>query len=417
MESIGRHALRTVVIVGTFTLLGTAWMAVRHSGNAEATPAYARRYGLECTSCHSPNPPRLNNVGMVFRRSGFRLPDADENGKLQLKTIAAHGIGDAMAVAAQIDGHHDQTVAPGASRSGFELSEVELIMGTAVGDRYSTQVLYIPYNDASESELENAEFQVNLGKPESQFIARAGLMQPLVWQKAGHGSMSLSSPLILDEGSPAPIGSFAGPGLGHMLAGGEAGYMFTNLKQGKLMTTMVSAAALNGFSLDGGAARQHPGDGTDLLVQATQLFGSRNTVNAFHYDGRTILAYDVTGAISQRDKFTRTGLTGSFAPVDPIDLAAGYAMGEDKSDELGSKLKSRGYYGEVTGQIMPYWVAMYRHDEFDPNTDAGGDLLRADVVSTTYLLNQTLFLTAEYDQRQVGAEKQHTYLARVRFVY
>jgi hypothetical protein len=418
MNAIDRYGMRSVVLTGILALAGTIGVSMRHTGIAEATPAYARRYGLECTSCHSPNPPRLNNVGMVFRRSGFRLPDADESGKLELKAVAASGIGDAMAVAGQIDGHHDQVVEPGASRSGYQLSEVELIMGTAVGERYSTQVLYIPYNDAGESELENAEFQVNLGKPEGQFIVRGGLMQPLVWQKAGHGSMSMSSPLILDEGAPAPIGSFAGPGLGRMLAGIEAGYMLTSLKQGHLMSSMVSVAALNGFTAGGDAAREHSGDGQDVLVQATQLFGSRNTVNAFYYDGHTVLSQGfVTPGDSLRDRYTRMGLTGNYAPIDRIDLAAGYAAGEDKSDELGGKLKSRGYYGEVTGQILPYWVAMYRHDEFDPDTDTADDLLRAETISTTYLVDKTVFLTAEYEQHQAGTEKLHTYLARIRFVY
>jgi len=417
MNPFRHHELRLVVFTLVLSATGTAWLAARHAAPAEATPAYARRYGLECTSCHSPLPPRLNTVGMVFRRAGFRLPDADDNGKLQLKTIAAHGIGDAMAVAAQLDGHHDQAVAPGTSRTGAELSEVEMIMGTAVGDRYSTQVLFIPWNDASESELENAEAQMNLGPPESQFIVRAGLAQPLVWQKAGHGSMSLSSPLILDEGSAAPIGSFAGPGLGHMLTEVEAGYMRTRLVAGHITSTLASVAALNGFTADGSAARQHSGDGADVLIQGTQLFGSRNTVNAFYYDGHAVIVPGATGADSLRDRFTRFGLTGNYAPIDAIDVAAGFGTGRDRSDELGRKVTNRGYYGEVTGQIRQYWIAMYRHDEFDPDRDASGDLLKADVVSTTYLVDKTVFLTLEYDQRQSGSEKSHTYLGRVRFVF
>jgi hypothetical protein len=280
-------------------------------------------------------------------------------------------------------------------------------------------MLFIPYNDAGESELENAEVQANYGKPESQLILRGGKMQPLVWQKAGHGSMTASSPLILDESSPAPVGDFAGPGLSHMLAGMEVGYMATRLQQGHLMSTMLSVAAMNGFTPDGSDARTHPGDGVDLLGQATELIGSRNTANLFYYDGHTVV--DPEGVLPApgpfREDFTRYGVTGSFAPLDRIDLAAGYAGGQDKSQQLARTVKTNGYYGEVTGEILPRWVATYRYDSVDPDTDTGDDTISDHVLGTTYLLDSTLFLSAEYREIQFGSSKSHGVLGRIRLLY
>jgi hypothetical protein len=407
--------MRSLLLAGSAAWVALGWLAFRDSKNVEATPAYARRYDVECQTCHSPNPPRLNNVGMVFRRSGFRLPDADESGKLTLKVMPAHTIGEAMAIAGQIDGNIVQTPDPGTSKSSFQLSEVELIAGTSIGDRYSAQMLFIPYNDAGESELENAEFQLNYGRPESQVIVRGGKMQPLVWQKAGHGSMTASSPLILDESSPAPVGDFAGPGLSHMLAGVEVGYMATRLQQGRLTSTMLSVAALNGFNPDGSDARTHPGDGVDILAQATELIGSRNTANVFYYDGHTVIAPLGPGPF--RDDYTRYGLTGNFAPVDRIDLSAGYSGGQNKSQQLARTVKMNGYYGEVTGEILPRWVATYRYDSVDPDTDTSDDTISDHVLGTTYLLDSTVFLSAEYQEIKIGTEKSHGYLGRIRLVY
>ena len=44
-------------------------------GVGEAIPAYARQLHASCRMCHNPVPPRLNNVGILFKRMGYRLPD------------------------------------------------------------------------------------------------------------------------------------------------------------------------------------------------------------------------------------------------------------------------------------------------------------------------------------------------------
>jgi hypothetical protein len=419
MTTNTRWWLRMLLFAGGAALVGLAWYAARAPRTADATPAYARRYGIECGTCHSPLPPRLNNVGMVFRRSGFRMPDADENGKLTMKNVQARGIGDAMSFAPQMSGSIVQSPEPGASVSSFGLSEVELIAGTAIGDRYSAQMMFMPLNGAGESELEDAEFQMNYGPPGNQWVVRAGKMQSLVWQKAGHGSVTQSLPLILDESSPAPIGDFAGPGLGMKLTGMEVGYMATTLKKGHLLSTMVSVAALNGFTPEGEAARSHVGDGVDILAQATQLFGSSNTANVFYYDGHTIV--DQEGALLPpgpfHDDFNRYGVTANVAPVERIDLAGGYAAGQDKSEELGRTVTMNGYYGEVTGEVLPHWTATYRYDGIDPDTDTGGDLIHDHVFGTTYLLDSTVFLSVEYQELTVGSMKSHAIAGRIRLLY
>jgi hypothetical protein len=407
--------MSVVALIVTSCTVITAVAAWR---DAQATPAYARRFGVECATCHSPNPARLNNVGMVFRRAGFRLPDADESGNLTLKAMPAHTIGEALAIAGQADYNLTQSGSPGTSKSSAQLSEVELIAGTSIGEKYSAQALLIPYNDEGSFNLENFEFQMNSGKPADQWIVRMGLAQPLLWQKGGHGSMTQSAPLILDEGAASPIGSFAGPGLGTMLPLAEVGFMHTKLEKGKLMSTWVSLAATNGYQGDGASARVHAGDGTDVLVQATQLMGSRNTANAFYYNGHT--AYDTEDPAvvgTSRDRFDRYGVTASFAPMDPLDLVAGYVGGQDKSDELGLTLKTSGYYAELTGTIMPHWIACYRYDSVDPDTKTSKDSITANTLGTTYLLDDAVFLSAEWQEREQNSVKSHGVLARIRILY
>ncbi len=63
-----------ILIILTGVLLAT----VRDS---EAIPAWARKYGVDCSLCHYPAVPRLSSFGQKFRWAGYRMPD--EFGKEQ----------------------------------------------------------------------------------------------------------------------------------------------------------------------------------------------------------------------------------------------------------------------------------------------------------------------------------------------
>jgi hypothetical protein len=75
------------------------------------------------------------------------------------------------------------------------------------------------------------------------------------------------------------------------------------------------------------------------------------------------------------------------------------------------------YYGEITGEILPHWVATYRYDSVNPDTDTDGVKISDNVLGTTFLLESTVFLSAEYQEIKVGDEKTHGVLARIRMLY
>jgi hypothetical protein len=64
VAQLGKHFLTTALVV-TFLLLST-------SRNANALPAFARKYGLRCSACHE-SWPILNNFGLKFRDNGYQL--------------------------------------------------------------------------------------------------------------------------------------------------------------------------------------------------------------------------------------------------------------------------------------------------------------------------------------------------------
>src|SRR5271165_7165901 len=45
---------------------------------ADAIPAFSRKYGTSCSTCHS-DFPKLNDFGKAFKDAGFKFPKDDES--------------------------------------------------------------------------------------------------------------------------------------------------------------------------------------------------------------------------------------------------------------------------------------------------------------------------------------------------
>ena len=65
---------------------------------AEAIPAFARKYQVDCTVCHT-RYPRLNNFGERFLENGYQMPGTEDGGivrKMQLGNVALDDISNYM---------------------------------------------------------------------------------------------------------------------------------------------------------------------------------------------------------------------------------------------------------------------------------------------------------------------------------
>lgn len=62
--------------VSTIVVMGIL-LSLLFPATSEAIPAFARKYDLSCTSCHT-NPPRLNAFGEAFHMAGFQIPMTTE---------------------------------------------------------------------------------------------------------------------------------------------------------------------------------------------------------------------------------------------------------------------------------------------------------------------------------------------------
>jgi|GEM_PF-6526945 len=410
-----RNSLQSKFIAILLLIAAVACFSV----TAEAIPAFARQLNVKCQTCHFPNPPRLNNVGLVFRRMGFRLPDADDNGNLIFKTPDLPSAVAFGSVIAEIEAAIDKN-APSEteSRSNLTLGEVALFSAHALPDNLSYWLLFLPRNDEGDAELEFGEMQYNFGKATDTFHVRGGKFLTLWWQKMNDEKITLNSPLAMDEASPAAIGSFSGYGLGISQSGGEFGYTHTSLVDGKLSSTILSASVLNGVNPEGEGAIQRSGDNFDFLAQGYHLFGSANSVGGFYYHGNTKFNGEEDPESVFKDTFDRYGLVGNYWIQGRVAAVAGLIGGKDKSTELGETINNRGWFLEADVSASPKWSFSYRHDEADPDTDISGDQIKADTFSTRIHPVDNVFLTLEYyTTKPDQEERDYSFVALVTLAY
>jgi hypothetical protein len=384
---------------------------------ADAVPPFKRKFAMECTTCHTPIPPRLNNLGVVFKQLGYRLPDADEEGRLILRDVPATTWKDVLTFIA--DGRFsDRSFEPGLGgatiktrRGSFE--GVVLFAGGTFGQGYSYTLMSMTDDDAR-SQLTDWRLQYSQGPPTSVWTVRVGQFNPLLWQKGGYQRLTLSAPLVLNR--RVPLAGFAGFRLLENQRGIEVGYHRTALQEaGELRQFSVTLGLFNGVDRQGRGDKAFlVGDeGRNLTAQAVYLWGSDNTVSVFYSRGSTRLPG------LPKARYSRLGVAGNLRLLEetttPLDLLAGYVYGRDKT--VGASATSRGWF--IEAEISPYERTVFaiRYDLFDPNTRQSGDGLKGITLSATHQLNDRLFVTLEFQRIRQGLDNDRRLLLQVRFAY
>ena len=122
---------------------GTAGRA--HSA---AIPAWARKYNMNCSSCHYPAAPRLNATGIAFRWAGYRMPE-EIGEKADLGPIANY-----LAVRGKIGYEVDKTSGEPASRSQLTQPNVTVFYSGSVGRNYSANVEFARDEEEVEASIQ-----------------------------------------------------------------------------------------------------------------------------------------------------------------------------------------------------------------------------------------------------------------------
>jgi hypothetical protein len=164
-------------------VLAALGFAVLAPQPAQAIPAFARKFGLKCYSCHT-IPPALNKTGYTFKRLGYRMPPDEMDGSKPAPKISEldknikFSITNSLALIGQGSFTADKTKGDGitpTSSTSFNLDEVAMFAAGSVPDSGFSYFTHFELSQGGGSPfLEQAVLGYTAGRANSSFFVKAG---------------------------------------------------------------------------------------------------------------------------------------------------------------------------------------------------------------------------------------------------
>ncbi|NPV49535.1 MAG: hypothetical protein HPY69_21530, partial [Armatimonadetes bacterium] len=111
---------------------------------ANAAPVFARKYGFNCTMCHS-NFPRLNDFGQRYRNNGYQLPGREDDEQTVLEGPAP------IAARTSAGYNYDKFTNDDEAEdiNQFQLNGLDLLSGGLIARNIGYFAIYVPEMEAS----------------------------------------------------------------------------------------------------------------------------------------------------------------------------------------------------------------------------------------------------------------------------
>jgi hypothetical protein len=282
--------------------------------HTQATPAFARKYRLSCTTCHSPSIPKLKEYGDSFAGNGFRLEDEEAPryyvpaGDEKLSLIRD------FPLATRFDGFLTYNVNNN-ERADFQSPYIiKLLTGGELSDRLSYYFYFLFYERGEVAGVEDAFLMYNniFGIDFDVYLGQFQVSDPLYKRELR---------LTLEDYRPyiAQIGT-SGINLKY-----DKGVMLTlGLESG----TSIVAEIINGNGIV--VAENHVFDNDkykNVMGRITQDIGDQLSIGAFGYYGKEALANTAGMEITNKALIFGPDLT--YAPSLMFEVNLQYIMRED----------------------------------------------------------------------------------------
>jgi hypothetical protein len=366
-------------IVPVLAALGFAVLAPQP---AQAIPAFARKYGLKCYSCHT-IPPALNKTGYTFKRLGYRLPPDEMDGSKPAPKISEldknikFSITNSLALIGQGSFSVDKTKGDGispTSTSSFNLDEVAMFAAGSVPDSGFSYFTHLELSQGGSSPfLEQAVLGYTAGRANSSYFVKAGQMHV----QEGEGTRAAMFYNLFPE--PAPLLTNTSPinfTLDQHPMGVNVGYTWASnyFKQ----VFAVSAKVTNGLNADGSEVLVNSTrNSKDYWFDADYWFGPDGGVTFMTYRGTKdqVQNQGADDEFTFRPTIRRYGVFGNYLFFDKLDLLGGYLRSNDDwQDAAGGKttrFTSNGYRAEADYYVQRGFAVMARYDRMKQSI-AGG---------------------------------------------
>lgn len=371
---------------------------------AQAMPNWARKYGIECSVCHT-TVPSLTRAGYLFRSAGFRMPDEyGQNAKFNgLKDMYAARIREEYRIK-QVTGGTSPS-----DTNGFAFHELTFYpISGAIGKWWAAES-ELTFAVDEHTEVENAYVKAAYPHKDWLFTARAGIFHPFEGYGASDRPVSNIRPLF--QVQHAKNGSFdTGTQIWNQdQQGAELGASYKD--------TRLTLAILNGFAFSTDSAGNVTGNanganGTvpgstdadknkrDYLLFLNHLIGDKAALSAEYLNGNTTITRDTAGntVTAFNNNYWRSAFYGNYKVLgDKLDVLAGYELGRDHYIGPGDAssdgtFMNNGWFGEFRSKLADHFTAGFRYDTFKPNRSANDNRLQAYTLTGAIPFNEIKFL-------------------------
>lgn len=371
-------------------------VAMMVPSGAHAIPAWARKYNMNCSGCHSPAVPRLNAKGFAFKWAGYRMPEEiGENAEVKQ-------LSDYLAARFRFRYNWRKTEEKRTDVNSFALNDATIFAGGAVGKWFGAFLEY--EHAADEVELTNNVYGV-WGKEKSFGGVRFGQMHWLL-----RGAVA---------GFDRPTGISTPTPLANRLTKGGVPFNFGTDQLGLeafyvINKNRLSVEVLNGINEEGKGDEGGSPSHKDIVA-----------IDQFIYDangsGLTAVAY--FGSISGLDptqtetaRYTRLAASANKI-FNRFELMAGYAWAKDRDLPVGStfatsEITGQGFWGYVGFTFPNSMTTFGRYEYLDTNKDISNSGNRRYVLGAVLPISlpEYLRMAAEYtldDPRAKDGLKRH----------
>ncbi|HUV69220.1 MAG TPA: hypothetical protein VMW15_06120 [Terracidiphilus sp.] len=360
-----------------------------------AIPAFARKYGVKCYTCHT-IPPALNKNGYMFKRLGYRMPPDEMDGTKPAPKVSEldkdikFSLTNSFAVLFQTSVTDDKTVADAgnttsaspstscgsdtsasSSCSSFNLDEAAMFVAGAVPDSgFSYFGHYEMYQDGGNG-LEQGFGVWTGGKANSSYFVKAGEIH----MQEGEGTRAAMFYNLFSD--PAYTLTNTDPinfTLDQHPVGVDVGYTWASNYFQRVFA--VSAKVTNGLNADGseilGGSTKNS---KDVWADADYWFGPDGGVTVMMYRGSKdqVQNAGTPDEFTYRPTFYRAGAFGNYLFFDKLDLLGGYIRSQDDWQWLQggpmSHYVANTYRGEADYYIKTGTVLMARLDRGTASID------------------------------------------------
>ncbi|MDD5208345.1 MAG: hypothetical protein PHV36_03085 [Elusimicrobiales bacterium] len=352
---------------------------------AGAIPVFARKYGFNCTMCHS-NFPRLNDFGARYRKNGYRLPGRENEEKTVLESPTPLAL--RTSAGYNYDKFHNS--ADPAVRQ-FQLNGLDLVSGGLVNSDAGYIFVYTPMITGSRGvaaqdgvlEMANIVFS---GLGSTWLNVRAGRFEP------AYAAPSVKRQLMV---SPFEIYDFT-------FAGGAP---FSETREG----VELSGYGRSGMSYAAGWLNSAGPAGatqtsSDFYARVEKVFGegegqtAGQRIGLTGYSGRA--RPDITLPPSGRRDFRRAGVDASLN-YRSFNLSLQYMNGKDDKVLWGrtADLNFTGGFAELNWLPSTSLVYFARFDTVNAARSVSGDISRL-TLGGRYYPADNMALHPEYSARK-----------------